>query len=55
MLRRTIFMNKRKEKKAEIDKTQSMIKMIIEKKLAESNSRKLQDLMPNFTLQLDND
>jgi hypothetical protein len=35
MLRRIFYMNKRKEKKAEIDKTQQMIKMIIEKKLAE--------------------
>lgn len=30
MLRRTHYMNKRKEKKAEIDKTQSMVKTLIE-------------------------
>lgn len=47
-------MNKRKEKKAEIDKTQSMIKMIIEKKLQESNNNKpLAELMPNFVMALD--
>jgi hypothetical protein len=48
MLRRIIFMNKRKEKKAEIDKTQSMIKMLIEKKLCESNGKPLDNLSPNF-------
>lgn len=46
-------MNKRKEKKAEIEKTQSMIKMLIEKKLVETNNGKpLQELMPNFALNL---
>lgn len=52
MLRRTIFMNKRKEKKAEIEKTQSMIKMLIEKKLVETNGKPLPELMPNFALNL---
>lgn len=54
MLRRTFYMNKRKEKKAEIDKTQQMIKMIIEKKLAELKKKTPGEQMaPNQMLQLD--
>lgn len=53
MLRRTSFMNQRKAKKAENEKTQSIIKAVIEKKLIESNNGKpVAELMPNFTLQL---
>ena len=55
MLRRTFYMNKRKEKKAEIDKTQQIIKQIIEKKYAELK-KKLgtgEQMPPNQTIQLD--
>ena len=55
MLRRTFYMNKRKEKKAEIDKTQQIIKQIIEKKHAELK-KKLgtgQQMPPNQNIQLD--
>lgn len=38
MLRRTCFMNKRKEKKAEIDKTIQMVKQMIERTLKSSLS-----------------
>lgn len=57
MLRRTSCMNRRKEKKTEVEKTQSMIKILIEKKLIESNAQpgmpvpsNLTDLLPNFVL-----
>ncbi len=55
MLRRTFYMNKRKEKKAEVDKTQQIIKQIIEKKHAELK-KKLgtgEQMPPNQTIQLD--
>lgn len=55
MLRRTFFMNKRKEKKAEIDKTQQIIKQIIDKKHVELK-KKLgtgEQMPPNQTIQLD--
>lgn len=58
MLRRTYFMNKRKEKKTDMEKTQQIIKQLIEKKLVESNAQpgvtaaSLQELMPNFILNL---
>ncbi len=55
MLRRTFYMNKRKEKKAEIDKTQQIIKQIIEKKHVELK-KKLgtgEQMPPNQTIQLD--
>ena len=55
MLRRTFYMNKRKEKKAEIDKTQQIIKQIIEKKHAELK-KKLgtgEQMPPNQNIQLD--
>ena len=57
MLRRTFYMNKRKEKKAEIDKTQQIIKQIIEKKHVELK-KKLgtgEQMPPNQTIQLDSD
>ncbi len=55
MLRRTFYMNKRKEKKAEVDKTQQIIKQIIEKKHVELK-KKLgtgEQMPPNQTIQLD--
>lgn len=53
MLRRISFMNQRKVKKTENEKTQSIVKAVIEKKLVESNNGKpVSELLPNFTLQL---
>ena len=37
MLRRTCFMNKKRDKKAENDKVQLLIKQVIEKSLLDSN------------------
>lgn len=48
MLRRTHFMNKRKEKRAEIDKTQAMVKMMIEQTLTRCNAKPIADLPANF-------
>ena len=44
-------MNKKRDKKVEIDKAQHMIKQVMEKCLLEGNNQKnLTDLPPNFTL-----
>ena len=40
MLRRTCFMNKKRDKKAEIDKAQHMIKQVMERSLIEGNNAK---------------
>lgn len=55
MLRRIFYMNKRKEKKAEIDKTQQIIKQIIDKKHAELKKKLAngEQMPPNQTIQLD--
>jgi len=51
MLRRTCFMNKKRDKKTEIDKAQQMIKQVMEKSLMETNnSKNLNELPQNFTL-----
>jgi hypothetical protein len=44
-------MNKKRDKKVEIDKAQHMIKQVMEKCLLEGDNQKvLTDLPPNFTL-----
>lgn len=48
MLRRTHYMNKRKEKRAEIDKTQAMVKAMIEQTLTRCNQKPIAELPPNF-------
>ena len=48
MLRRTHYMNKRKEKRAEIDKTQAMVKAMIEQTLTRCNQKPIVELPPNF-------
>ena len=52
MLRRTSFMNKRKDKKSEIEKAVQMIKQLIEKRLSDKNEKPVFDLNPNFILPL---
>lgn len=53
MLRRTCFMNKKRDKKAEIDKAQHMIKQVMERSLIEGNNVKnLIELPQNFVLNL---
>jgi hypothetical protein len=55
MLRRTCYMNKRKEKKAEIDKAILMVKQIIEKRLKSPLSNDpvpLTELPTNFIITL---
>jgi hypothetical protein len=44
-------MNKRKEKKNEIDKAQVMVKTLIEQTLKNCNEKALPDLAPNFVFQ----
>ena len=55
MLRRQSYMNKKKDKKSELEKTQTMIKQVIDKNLLESNKNEAglkthEDLPPNFNL-----
>ena len=52
MLRRTSFMNKRKDKKSEIEKAVQMIKQLIEKRLQDKNEKPVAELNPNFILPL---
>ncbi len=53
MLRRTCYMNKKRDKKTEIDKMQSIIKLQIEKSLLDQNTIKtLDQLKGNFQLVL---
>jgi len=57
MLRRTHYLNKKKEKKLELDKCQQMIKLRIEQVLKQNNRKgdsdifDLADLKPNFKFQ----
>lgn len=52
LMKKVIYTNKHKELKQEIEKTQSMVKQIIDANLKESNGKALSELPPNFVLNL---